>query len=96
MAMKLSTTLSHITTVPNSINSKAISEFYHYLKCIGTSEKYQNNNLKAIIAYAKFLGPDVTFYDIQRKDQILAFLDTKIKSSDVDPDTKWITTWNDF
>ena len=28
MAMKLSTTLSHITTVPNSINSKAITEFY--------------------------------------------------------------------
>jgi hypothetical protein len=26
MAMKLSTTLSHITAVPNSINSKVISE----------------------------------------------------------------------
>lgn len=38
MAMKLSTTLSHITTVPNSRNSKIISEFYHYLKGIGTSE----------------------------------------------------------
>ena len=49
MAMKLSTTLSHITTVPNSLNSKAITEFYHYLKSIGTSENYQNQNLKAII-----------------------------------------------
>ena len=47
--MKLSTTLSHITTVPNSLNSKAITEFYHYLKSIGTSENYQNQNLKAII-----------------------------------------------
>jgi hypothetical protein len=37
MAMKLSTTLSHIRTVPNSINSKAITEFYHYMKSIGTS-----------------------------------------------------------
>ena len=51
MAMKLSTTLSHITTVPNSINSKVISEFYHYMKSIGTSENYQNQNLKAIIVY---------------------------------------------
>jgi hypothetical protein len=27
------------------------------LKSIGTSENYQNQNLKAIIVYAKFLGP---------------------------------------
>jgi hypothetical protein len=31
MTMKLSTTLSHITTLPNSTNS-IISEFYHYMK----------------------------------------------------------------
>ena len=61
MAMKLSTTLSHITTVPNSINSKIISEFYQYLEDIGTSENYQNQNLKTIIVYAKFLGPEIIF-----------------------------------
>jgi integrase/recombinase XerD len=64
MAMKLSTTLSHITTIPNSTNSKVINEFYYYLKGIGTSENYQNQNLKAIINYATFLGPEITFYDI--------------------------------
>jgi hypothetical protein len=32
MAMKLSTTLNHIATIPNSINSKTITEFYHYMK----------------------------------------------------------------
>src|SRR3954451_2416070 len=80
MAMKLSTTLSHITTVPSSSNSKIISEFYQYLKGIGTSENYQNQNLKAIIGYAKFLGPDIAFYDIQKREQIVTFLDTKIKS----------------
>jgi hypothetical protein len=66
------------------------------MKSNGKSEKYQNNNLKAVISFAKFLGPDIAFYDIQKKDQILAFLDTKIKSVDMDPDTKWITTWNDY
>ena len=96
MAMKLSTTLSHITTVPNSSNSKIITEFYQYMKSIGTSENYQNQNLKAIIVYAKFLGPDITFYDIQKREQIVTFLDTKIKSNDTDPDKKWITTWNDY
>jgi hypothetical protein len=52
--MKLSTTLSHITTVPNSNNSKVISEFHRYMQSIGTSENYQNQNLKTIIGYAKF------------------------------------------
>ena len=61
MAMKLSTTLSHITTIPNSINSKVISEFYNYMKSVGTSENYQNQNLKAINVYTKFLGPEITF-----------------------------------
>ena len=65
--VKLPTTLSHITTIPNSINSKAITEFYHYIKSIGTSENYQNQNLKAIIVYAKFLGIEITFYDIQKR-----------------------------
>ena len=39
MAIKLSTTLSHITTVPNSINSNVISEFYQDIMRIETSEK---------------------------------------------------------
>jgi hypothetical protein len=59
MAMKLSTTLSHITTVPNSINFKIISEFYQYMKDIGISEKLSNQNLKAIISYGKFLGAEI-------------------------------------
>ena len=56
MAMKLSTTLSYITTVPTSSNSKIITEFYHYMKSIGTSENYQNQVLKAMIVFANFLG----------------------------------------
>jgi hypothetical protein len=42
------------------------------------------------------LGKDITFYEIQKKDQIFSFLDTKIKNNDVDPEKKWITTWNDY
>ena len=37
------------------------------MKRAGTSEKYQNNNLKAIIAYSKFLGPSISFYDYYQK-----------------------------
>ena len=94
--MKLSTTLSHINMIPNAINASLIRDFYEYLKEIGTSENYHNQNLKQMIGYAKFLGIEKTFYDIKSKEEILSFLDTKIKDSSLDPDKKWITTWNDY
>ena len=61
-----------------------------------TSESHTNNSLKTNTAFVQFLGPDVTFYDVKRKEQITAFLDTKIKSLDEDPDRKSITTLIDY
>ena len=61
-----------------------------------TSERHQNNNLKATIAFAGFLGSETTFYQISSKEQITKFLDTKIRSNSEDPDQRWITTWNDY
>ena len=66
------------------------------MKRIGTSERYQNNDLKAIIAFSKFLGPSISLYEVENKNQIISFLDTKIKNSQEDPDKRWITTWNDY
>ncbi len=33
---------------------------------------------------------------MSKKEDILAFLNTKIKSKKIDPDTKWIRKWNDY
>ena len=96
MAMKLSTTLRHIDNIPNSINASLVKDFYEYLKGIGTSENYQNQNIKQLIGFAKSLGSEKTFYEIHAKDGIVSFLNTKIKDSNTDPDKKWITTWNDY
>ena len=60
----------------------------------GASHTHQNNSLQAVIAFAKYLGRICTFYDLLRPDQIIPFLDTKIKSEAEDPDRRWITTWN--
>lgn len=96
MTMKLSTTLIHLNTIPNSVNLSLLQEFYEYLKEIGTSENYQTQNLKQLINYARYLGPEKMFYDIRTKDEIISFLNTKIKDGHADPDKKWITTWNDY
>jgi integrase/recombinase XerD len=96
MPQKLTTTTNKISMVPNSVNSSIIQEFHRYMQSSGSSEKNQNNNLKAIIAFANFIGPDVSFYDIHSHEQILCYLDTKIKNTEQDPEEKWITTWNDY
>ena len=94
--MKLSTTLIHLNTIPNPVNASLVNEFYEYLKEIGTSENYQNQNLKQIINFARYLGVEKTLYDVKTKEEIVSFLNTKIKESNLDPDKKWITTWNDY
>ena len=65
------------------------------MKVNGTSENYQNQNLKAMIVFPNFLGSVTNFFDIKTKQQVLAFLDTRIKKSEIDPDRRWIATWND-
>jgi integrase/recombinase XerD len=97
MPTTLSTTVRHIyDRAPNSVNSKLIADFHQYMKDNATSQRHQNNNLKAIIAFAKFLGPETTFYQISSKEKIMKFLDTKIRINSEDPEQRWITTWNDY
>lgn len=91
MPVKLTTTVNKISFVPNATNSAIILDFFDYMKQNGSSEHHQNNNLKAVIAFAAFLGGSATFYDIRKKEQIIVFLDTKIKRED--NERKWITIY---
>jgi integrase/recombinase XerD len=97
MTVRLSTTVRNIEkTISNPENVEIILRFFEFMKRIGTSERYQNNNLKAIIAYTKFLEPSISLDQVKSKSQITSFLDTKIKTLENDPDKRWITTWNDY
>src|ERR671927_360928 len=96
MPVKLSTTVKSISSISNPTNATLIGEFYEYMKANGTSESYQNGNLKILIYFARFLGANTEFYDINKKEQIVAFLNTRIKDSEIDPDKRWIRTWNDY
>lgn len=96
-SVKLSTIVDNkIGLVPNKENSSIIYDFYKYMQEKGSSDNHQVNNLKVVIDFANFLGPDITFYELNKREQIVSFLNTKIKSSDIDPDKRWITTWNHF
>jgi hypothetical protein len=65
------------------------------MKDNGTSQNYQKGNIKAMIHFAEHIGLATSFYDVDNK-QVVGFLDTKIKPEQIDPDKKWITTWNDY
>ena len=58
------------------------------MKGNGSSERYQNNNLLVMIEFSNYLDSNTTLYDIKKKEQILSFLDTKIKDSE----KRWITS----
>jgi site-specific recombinase XerD len=96
MPVKLSTTISKIESLSNSVNSSLISELCDYMKKNGLSDSHINNTLKTNMLFSEFLGTGVSFYDVKRREQIINFLDSKMKNPEADPDRKWITTWNDY
>jgi hypothetical protein len=79
MPVKLSTTVKKIQSIRNPDNLTLVSDYYQYIKDSGSSDSHQNNILKAIISFANFVGPDISFTDINRKEQIISFLSSKIK-----------------
>mgnify|MGYP003428535851 FL=1 len=84
MPVKLSTTISKIESLSNSVNSKLISELCEYMKKNGLSESHINNSLKTNMLFSEFLDRDISFYDIKSKEQIINFLDSKMKSPELD------------
>jgi hypothetical protein len=74
MPTTLFTTVRHIyDKVPKSVNSQLIAEFHQFMKENGTSQRHQNNNLKAIMAFARLLGPDMPFYKMTSMNRIICF-----------------------
>lgn len=61
----------------------------------GSSENHQVNYLKVVMDFAKFLGPTM-FDETQSRDLVISFLNTNIKPAEVDPEKRWIKTWNHY
>jgi site-specific recombinase XerD len=66
-------------------NASLIKEFYEFMKSNNSSERHIINNLKVIVNFDKFFKSEKLLKDIKRQD-ISNFLDSKIKSSEIDPE----------
>jgi hypothetical protein len=87
MPIRLDTVLRKVERMPNRINSDLLKDFYQHMKDNGTSENYQKENLKAMVHFAELVGPATSFYDVDHK-QIIKFLNTKIKTEQIDSVTR--------
>jgi hypothetical protein len=96
MPQKLETVLKHVKEINNDVNRRLIKDYHRYLISSDTGTNYQKDNVKLIYMFAKFLTESKTFYDVKNSETIVAFLDTRRKSKEEDPEQKWITTWNDY
>lgn len=95
MPSKLSTTVDKAENLTNQKNSKLILKVHDFMKENGASERHQNNNLKAILAYSQFIDSRFLI-DTNTQENVTSYLQTKIKSKEEDCEQKWITTYNDY
>src|SRR5215211_5648887 len=89
MPSKLST-LVKIAAIPNTTNASIIDEFYQFMNENGASEKHMANELQTVLYYATFIGPHTCLLDINKREQIITFLNTKQKDEHLDPSKRWI------
>ena len=82
-------------SLSNAKNKKLIHRFVDFMKSTDISERYQKDNLFVILLYARHLG-DKELSNVDSKQDIINFLDTRRKDTTTDPDQKWIRTWNDY
>jgi integrase/recombinase XerD len=94
MPTKLKDTLEKVKKLEDKSNSDLLIEFYEYLRVVRTSDRYQSDILKVLVKFSEFTNGNLT--NIQNKQQVIAFLNTKMKNKEEDPEEKWITTWNDY
>lgn len=65
------------------------------MKSNSSSENHIINNLKSIMNFENFFQSNISLKEIKKQD-IVKFLDSKVKSPETDPEKKWITTWNHY
>lgn len=94
MPTKLKTIIQKIDLVPNKTNVRLIGEFRQDMHERDLSQNHEINNLKVVISFANYLGSNTNFHQVNTKQVILLFLDSKRKTLELDPEKRWITTWN--
>ncbi len=95
MPASLTTVKGWIKTIPSEKNREVVSEFASFMDTTDTSENYRRGNLIVVIFFARFLD-NRNISEVNSKNEVIDFLDTRKKEVSADPDRRWIRTWNDY
>jgi hypothetical protein len=77
MPFTLETITKKIEQIPDTVNRNLVTEFYGYMNERDLSKNHKINNLKVVISFAGYLGPEISFHKINKKDQILSWTPRK-------------------
>jgi|RhiMethySRZTD1v2_1073278.scaffolds.fasta_scaffold2700729_2 hypothetical protein len=83
MPTKLKDTLEKVRKLDNKYNSGLLIKFYEYLRDVRTSEMYKTDVLKGFVKFSEFINDNLLY--VQKKDQVIAFLNTEIKNKEENP-----------
>ena len=95
MPIRLSTLIEKVQNLPLKENVNLINQFHTFMKNNNSSERDAINNIKVLLNFDNFFQSPRILSKVNEQD-IYNFLDSKIKSIEIDPDKKWITTWNHY
>lgn len=95
MPSSLASVKGWIKSIPNEENRRIVHKFVGFMESTDTSDNYRRGNLIVVIFFAKYLESK-SIADVKQKNDIIGFLDTRRKETTVDPDRRWIRTWNDY
>jgi hypothetical protein len=62
MPIRLDTVLRKVEQMSNRVNSDLLKDFFQHMKDNGTSQNYQEGNLKAMIHFAERIGTATSFF----------------------------------
>ena len=93
MVETLKTVLGKLAELPNGF-SEFITSYDALLESNLRSKKYRASSISALIRFCKFSDKN-DFFSVNKAD-VQAFLDTKRKSIEEDPEQRWIRTYNDY
>ncbi|MGD1834605.1 MAG: hypothetical protein ACPKQO_02665 [Nitrososphaeraceae archaeon] len=97
--------LTRIENLQNSTNKQILKEYNKFLVDGDKSPNFIRNTIKLVLLFSNFLelrytnnssSSSPSFLQVNNKEVILDFLNTKKKSKEEDPEQRWITTWNDY
>ena len=82
MPTKLKDMLEKVRKLDNKSNSDLLIQFYEYMRAVRTSERYQSDVLKVLVKFSDSINDNLM--NVQKKEQIVGFLNTKIKNKEGD------------